>query len=276
MKKPGLEDYVELRRLVDTLYDIQEARKRVENRMRNMPLMDIFDDLQPIEDRITKLIESKLKLIPIWTEFISKVKGVGPRLAGYVIGKTTVRFIPVSEEDLTDYSPFQQSLAQKTKDSKYMIPTKRGIEAFSTISKYWAFWGLAVKDGEAQRRKKGEKSSYNPMNLSTAWKIGKQFVMQGARYRAEYDKYKTRITAQRTPSEKCPQYGVNRSCKTRIDQGKKPSCKGHIHNMSQRYAAKEFYKDLWIAWRILEDLPVSEAYVIDVLGHEKRNKPYDE
>jgi len=157
-----------------------------------------------------------------------------------------------------------------------MIPTKRGIEAFSTISKYWAFWGLAVVDGEAQRRKKGEKSSYDPVNLSTAWKIGKQFVMQGARYRADYDRYKTRITAQRTPSEKCPQYGVNRWCKVRVDQGKKPSCKAHIHNMSQRYAAKEFYKDLWIAWRILEDLPVSEPYVVDVLGHEKRNKPNDE
>ena len=275
MEKPTLEDYVELRRLVDTLYDIQEARKRVENRMRNMPLMDIFDDLQPMEDKITKLIESKLNLIPIWTEFISKVKGVGPRLAGYVIGKTTVRFIPVSEEDLTDYSPFQQSLAQKTKDGKYMIPTKRGIEAFSTISKYWAFWGLAVKDGEAQRRKNGEKSSYNPVNLSTALKIGKQFVIQGARYRAEYDRYKTRIIAQRTPPEKCPKYGVNRWCKVRIDQGKKPSCKGHIDNMSRRYATKQFYKDLWIAWRILEDLPMSEAYVIDVLGNEKRNKPIE-
>ena len=273
MENPTLEDYVELRRLNDTLYDIQEARKRVQNRMRNMPSMDIYEDLQPIEDKITKLIEQKLKLIPIWTEYLSKVKGIGPRLASYVIGKTLVKFIPVSEEDLKNYSPFQQELAQKTKDDKYKIPTRRGIEAFDTISKYWAFWGLGVKDGAAQRRKKGEKSNYNPMNLSTSWKIGKQFVMQGVRYRADYDRYKTRLTAQRTPPEKCPQYGVNRWCKARIEQGKKPTCKAHIHNMAQRYAVKHFYQDLWLAWRTLEGLPVSEPYVIAVLGHEKRNRP---
>lgn len=267
---PTLKDYVELRRLIDTLYDIQETRKRVVSRMRNMPSQEVFADLTPMEDKFTEMIEHRLKAIPIWTEFISNVKGVGPRLAGYVIGKTMIRFIPVSEEDLVNYSPFQQELAQKTKDDDYLIPTRRGIEAFGTISKYWAFWGLAVVDGNAQRRKKGEKSSYSPVNLSTAWKIGKQFVMQGVRYREEYDRYKTRMTAQRTPPEKCPQYGVNRSCKTRIERGKKPSCKGHIHNMSQRYAVKQFFKDLWINWRILEDLPVSEAYVIDVLGHEKK------
>ena len=240
-----------------------------------MPSQEMFADLMPMEDNVTKLIGYKLKAIPIWTEFLSKVKGVGPRLAGYVIGKTMVRFVPVSEEDLVDYSPFQQELAQKTLDGDYLIPMRRGIEAFSTISKFWAFWGLAVRDGKAQRRKKGEKSDYNPMHLSTAWKIGKQFVMQGERYRAHYDRYKTRITAQRTPPEKCPKYGVNRWCKTRIDKGEKPSCKYHIHNMSQRYATKIFFQDLWLAWRILDDLPVTEPYVIDVLGHEKRNEPVE-
>ena len=287
-KEPTLGDYIELRRDSDVLYDIQEARKRVESRTRKMPktklaVVRMKDKETGIEltytqseifrlqeDAMTKKIEGKLKMIPIWTEFLSKVRGVGPRLVGYVIGKTMVRFVPVSKENLLNYSIFQQELAQETRDGKYLVPTRRGIEAFDNISKFWAFWGLAVRDGEAQRRKKGEKADYNPVNLSTAWKIGGQFVRQGVRYRAEYDRYKMRITAQRTPPEKCPQYGVNRWCKAKIKEEKKPTCKSHIHNMSKRYAVKQFFKDLWIAWRILEDLPVSEAYVVDVLGHEKK------
>lgn len=273
MEEPTFEDYLEIRRLSDCLYDIQETRKRVINRMRKMPYIEIFEDLEPIEDRVTKLIAKKLKHIPIWTEFISKVKGVGPRLGGYVIGKTMVKFIPVSAEELADYSPSQQKLAQKTENGKYMVPTRRGIEAFDNISKYWAYWGLGVEDGHAPRLKKGEKAGYDPVNRAKTWNISNQFVMQGDIYRATYDRYKKRKTAERTPPEKCPKYGINPICKKLIAEGKEPSCTSHIHNMSRRYAVKEFFKDLWLNWRTLEGLPITEPYVIDVLGHEKKDKP---
>ena len=275
MEEPTFEDYLEIRRLSDCLYDIQGTRKRVMSRMKNMPYLEIFEDLMPMEDRVTKLLAHKLKTVPIWTEFFSKVKGIGPRLAGYVIGKTMVRFVPVSAEELADYSPFQQELAQKTEKGKYMIPTRRGIEAFDTISKYWAYWGLGVEDGHAPRLKKGEKAGYNPVNRAKTWNISEQFVIQGVRYRAPYDRYKKRKTAERTPPEKCPQYGINRICKKQIAEGKKPSCKSHIHRMSKIYAVKQFYKDLWTNWRILEGLPVTEPYVIAVLGHEKKDEPFE-
>jgi len=268
-----LGDYVLLRRYNDSLYDIQETRKRVENRLRNTPesakeTFVPFGDLEEIEKTYTRAIEKALQEIPIWTEWMQGVKGVGPRLGSYIIGRTMIRFESVSPDDLDIYSPIQQGFAQKTEKGEYLIPMLRGIGAFRTISKYWAFWGLAVVDGHAQRREKGEKTGYSVQNRSAAWKLGKQFVMQGAAYRYEYDKYKARLTEARTPPEKCPQYAVNRVCKAQTDKGKKPSCKIHIHNMSMRYATKMFFKDLWINWRLLEGLEVSEPYVIAVLGHE--------
>lgn len=260
MEEPTFEDYLEIRRLSDCLYDVQGTRKRVTSRMENMPYIEIFADLEPMEARITKLLANKLKHIPIWTEFLSKVKGVGPRLAGYVIGKTMVKFIPISAEELKDYSPSQQNLAQKTENGKYMVPTRRGIEAFDNISKYWAYWGLGVEDGHAPRLEAGKKARYDPVKRSKMWNISEQFVIQGTRYRADYDRYKKRKTAERTPPEKCPQYGINRICKKQIAEGKKPSCKSHIHNMSKIYAVKQFIKDLWLAWRILEGLPVTSNF----------------
>ena len=267
---PMLQDYVELKRLIDSLYDVQETRKRVDNRMRGTPSLEIFGNLQPIEDATTKIIQKKLAVIPIWNIFMEDVKGLGPRLGSYIISKTMVKYIPVQEADLVNYSQFQQELAQKTEDEEYLVPMRRGIEAFANISKYWAYWGLSVEDGEAQRRKKGEKAGYDPVNRATMWKLGKQFVMQGERYRAHYDRYKTRKTEQCTPPERCPSYNLNTWCKNRVEKDKPPTCKNHIHRMAMRYAVKQFMKDLWINWRTLEGLSVTEPYVIAVLGHEKK------
>jgi len=45
--------------------------------------------------------------------------------------------------------------------------------------------------------------------------------------------------------------------------GKTP---GHRHAMANRYAVKAFLQDLWVAWRTLEGLPVTEPYSEAKLG----------
>jgi hypothetical protein len=44
--------------------------------------------------------------------------------------------------------------------------------------------------------------------------------------------------------------------------------KGHIHNMSIRYAVKRFLIDLHIKWRELEGLEVSQPYEVAKLGYK--------
>jgi hypothetical protein len=59
--------------------------------------------------------------------------------------------------------------------------------------------------------------------------------------------------------------------KSRIERSQKPEHQGktpsHIHNMSVRYAAKEFLRELYVVWRHLEGLPIYESYETAKLGY---------
>lgn len=148
------------------------------------------------------------------------------------------------------YTRQQIELAVKTEDGDYLVPTERGISSFGTVSQLWAFCGMHTVDGHAPRRKRGEQVNWSPAMRTLCYKIGEQFVRQGDIYRQYYDVYKARKTQENESRDE-------------------PRSKGHIHNMSKRYAVKRFLADFWEQWRRMEGLPVREPYVIGQLGHEK-------
>ena len=82
-------------------------------------------------------------------------------------------------QNIFAYTREQLALAQKTDRGDYLIPVMRGIGAFDTVSKYWAWWGLNVQDGKAPKRARGSTITWNAKLRTLAWKIGKQFVLQG-------------------------------------------------------------------------------------------------
>jgi len=53
---------------------------------------------------------------------------------------------------------------------------------------------------------------------------------------------------------------------------KNPPCREHINNRARRKMVKQFIADLWVKWRKLEGLPVSEPYAVAILGHQKNEK----
>lgn len=135
------------------------------------------------------------------------------------------------------------------------------ISRFETISKLWRYSGLAVVDGHAERKKHGEKIHYNPKLKSFMWKVSKSFVYQSAEkspYRRLYDEAKADY------KRKFPEPIM-------VD-GKKKYNPGHLHNMALRKVAKVFLANLWVKWRTMEGLPVSEPYVFGVLGHDRNHK----
>lgn len=182
--------------------------------------------------------------------------------------------IPIASQNPNDtqsriaFSQEQLELAQKTERGDYLIPVLRGIGAFDTVSKYWAWWGLHVKDGKAPKRSRGDRINWNSALRTLAWKIGKQFVLQGEHYRKVYDEYKERVSATRLPVGICTQY---QECLAKMKKRKKPACKGHVDAMARRYAVKMFLSHLWEKWRELEGLPVRAPYVIDKLGHTTKS-----
>jgi len=166
----------------------------------------------------------------------------------------------------------QLELAQKTEGGDYLVPALRGIAAFPTVSKYWAWWGLHVVDGRAPRRRRGQNINWSPKMRTLAWKIGKQFVMQGRRYRDIYLGYKRRLQRERPTPRDCPRY---EECKKALKRREEPACRGHIEAMARRYAVKMFLSHLWEKWRRLEGLPVRGPYALERLGHTTKVEPED-
>jgi hypothetical protein len=149
-----------LRILVETFYDFQKLRIATASRL---SLYDRFDmlttdqytelservgGLTQSESRIKKLIEKEIKDIPVWNEYLTNIKGIGPVMAGDLIGWID------------------------------------DIGKFNTISKLWAF--SVGKPGE--RRERGKKIGYNPHVKTLMWKVGKQLLMSNNElYRGIYE-----------------------------------------------------------------------------------------
>ena len=307
----SLAEMIELRSLVDVLYDIQDVRMRTDNRLRQMPKETAklkAKALRSLEADLTKEIDVIIQDIPIYKAFLGKVRGVGPRISGSIIAQTMIKFVKITEDEYkflakhyesqtvhdtqkaiasqgtrdaqknvvsqspgdthSSFTLEQFQLCQKTANGGYLIPVKRGIEAFDTCSKYWAWWGLHVVDGASPKRKKGENINWSPKMRTLAWKIGKQFVMQGQGYRQLYDQEKDRLYDQRMPIGECHKY---EECKAKMKNRPEPACKGHIDSMAKRKAVKMFVSHLYECWRGLEGLPTRPPYVLEYLGHTTKS-----
>ena len=49
--------------------------------------------------------------------------------------------------------------------------------------------------------------------------------------------------------------------------------KDHLHKMAKRYAGKIFLQHLWVKWREIEGLSVTQPWVIAHGGHEHYIEP---
>ncbi len=124
------------------------------------------------------------------------------------------------------------------------------------VSSLWKYAGLTPES----KRVKGQKIDWNPFLKTTCFKIGQAFVKTRGYYRDVYDEAKE---------------GYKKKHPERIEEnGKVKYNKGHIDMMARRYVVKIFLKDLWLFWRELEGLEITEPYVISHLGHDKREKGY--
>jgi len=121
-----------------------------------------------------------------------------------------------------------------------------------TVSNLWSFAGLAPgKD----RRVKGQKCPHNRfLKAKLCGVLGPSFLKSNSPYREHYDNMRHRLEsldwgmASKNPTDK-----------------KRPKA-GHQHKAATRYMIKMFLKDLYVAWRTLEGLPVREPYAEEYLG----------
>lgn len=160
-----------------------------------------------------------------------------------------------------------------------VIISEINIEKATNPSSLWKYCGLDVhEDGTARSRRKehqvereyidrhGEVKkkmglTYKPWLKAKLLKVlGASLLRATGKNRSKPHKYSEIYDNYRHRLENHPKH--------------KDKTDGHKHAMANRYMVKEFMKDLYVAWRQIEGLPVSEEYSVAKLGivHSKKSK----
>jgi hypothetical protein len=202
-------------------------------------LVSGYIELERVETEHFRRLETALNEVPIYTEFLSKVRGIGPAMAGVI----------VSEFDIHR--------------AKYP-------------SSLWAYAGLDVGPdglGRSRRREhlvkrqyknaKGEDAerdsiTYNPwLKTKLMGVLAPSFLKSKSPYADHYKNYRHRIESDpaRTIKDKPGFSKENEWSKMRR------------HEAAMRYAIKMFLIDLYKAWRALEGLEVHPPYSEAKQGH---------
>jgi hypothetical protein len=204
-------EMTDLKLLTRLFYEAQDQRKAAGNRVGAYERLGIpvpvarqaLDDAKEYEEHLKRRIRAMLKVNLFYNAWLKHVKGIGPLLAASLL-------------------------------SEMGSPTK-----FNTVSALWSYCGLDVRDGQARRKRKGERASWNPILKSTAWKVAGSFVRTPSKTafgRHLYDQYKQYYT-ERDGDE---------------------LTKGQIDSRARRRVAKDFLRCLWVAWMEAMRLPVTE------------------
>lgn len=275
---------------VEALYDLQKTRIAVGNRAARQAepahLEDeqkaFFDELSggldDLEKQASKRLPGLLRGIPIWEEYLSAIKGVGPTLGAIIVGG-----FDIAREH--------------------------------TVSQMWAYAGLAVDStsGRARRARKGM-SREEVRACGNRWLKAKMLKVladcllkaNNEQYRKIYDDRKHRQRNRLVPTcarcegsgkepafkadLKSPSSGRDlddapeqaqiapKPKKVRKPGGPCENCAGtggpapwgagdgHRNADARRYMVKMFLANLWERWRALEGLPGRQPYAVEKLG----------
>jgi Transposase IS116/IS110/IS902 family len=213
-------------------------------------LVDQYIAIEQQESRQFRQMQGMLDQIPIYKTYLSEQRGVGPAMAAVLIS--------------------------------YLDPRKA-----RSISSFWKYAGLDVgPDGAGRSRRKehlvereyvnkaGKTATrmgitYEPfLKTKLTGVLGTSFLRSGSPWRKVYDDYKHRLESDPTREKVTVAEWKKRN--NNEENVRNVWTPGRIHRASLRYMIKMFLADLWVKWRELEGLPVTEPYSVAKLG----NRPH--
>jgi hypothetical protein len=191
-------------------------------------LLQQYLDLEESEKRHFTNLGKILVEFPIWNNFLSTVRGIGPAMGGVIISEIDIHRAR-HPSSLAQYAGLGVEV-----DGRGTSKRKEHLKDISYTN----------ADGEQDTRKG---INYNPfLKTKLMGVLASSFVKQkDSPYRALYDSIKHRYESEVRWQE---------------------TTKGHRHNAAMRYMIKQFLINLYTNWRALEGLPVSEPYHIAKLG----------
>jgi len=191
----------------------------------------------------------QLELIPIYTEYLCDVKGVGPAMAGVLIAYFD-------------------------------------IHKARHVSSFWQYAGLDVAPDGAGRSRREEHLvereyidrsgkpktrkgiTYNPfLKTKLMGVLASSFLRANSPWREAYDGYKHRLESD-PAREKCTVTAWKKRYAENPEEAKKLWPPGRIHKAASRYMVKQFLLDFYVKWRTLEGLPTEPPYAEVKLGRK--------
>lgn len=194
-------------------------------------LISQYMDLEKAEKKHFKLLERVLQEYPIFTEFLDKVVGIGPAMAGVIISEIDIKKARHASS-IWKYAGLD------------VAPNGRGR---SKKAEHLIDFAYTDKDGNPATRKS---ITFNPF-----LKTKLMGVLAASFLRAGENKYSKIYYDTKNRLENHAVYGI-----------KTETTKLHRHNMALRKMVKLFLVDLYVAWRTMEGLPVSAPYAEAKLG----------
>ena len=160
----------QLRVLASTYRDLIKQGVAIQNRLWHRggkdPVLEALLELNAEQKKaVTRAITKELRKLPIWTEWLKNIHGVGPAIGGIIAG-------------------YLGELVNREGDIR--------MKPFRTPSSVWHYLGLHVDgEGKAVKRKKGKASTWRedlkPVFLHD---LGGQFERKSSEYREIYDRAK--------------------------------------------------------------------------------------
>jgi len=197
-----------------------------------------------VEKEIEKEIRKEVNIHTLWKGFFEDVIGVGPIMAAVII-------------------------------------TEFDIKKANTVSKLWAFAGINPgivfgKTGKLgniktsnilirqDKKTKGFLCPYNQfLKCRLLGVLAGSFLKASSPYSKFYYDYRFRLVS--LTDEEKEKRGL---CKSKNPTDKNKPYASHINNRAKRYMIKMFLKDLYVAWRTLEGLPVRDPYADEYLNRK--------
>lgn len=278
-----------VRMLVRGREDFQAMRKRLDNRLHrkangetqkgpDIEMMagdvamfsGVAAEARRQEDEIAKQLHKVLKRFPIYTEWLSRVKGVGDIAAGWIL----------SEYDIHKANTVS-ALWQFTGLNPGLVRGKKRIENEDGTYSY-------VETGEYIRGDRLTPGFVAPFNkrLRTAMVgvLADGFLKASLRYRDAEDEAEYEATDEcmrRTVGSKkqvlasadgyAREY-VEYKMRLSREEGWREESKGHRDRAAKRKMIKRFLQDLYKEWRALEGLEVRPPYQEEYLGRVHHSK----
>jgi hypothetical protein len=233
------------------VYDVQKWRIRAGHRAEEVETeFSLFDkrffayveeEMTELEVKGTRRLETLLRGIPIWEQFLKPLKGIGPKMGALLVAETN-------------------------------------IENCHTPSKLWAWWGLHVVKGKAVQKNSESPSKFSPFRKAKAVKVLAELMLlhKTPVYYDLYREYKARKAKQVVKT--CMACGgTGKAHRWNKAEGQREevqcwNCNGtggpapwgitdeHRHRAACRYMVKRLLLDMWKAWRTLEGLDMPPSY----------------